>query len=155
MLSDRSRIIRSGIMLAFVVVVFGLLIQSRFRAYSLAPTLQPIDLRQFPVWLIPFVYIWDYFSHAWICLLFAFTTAGLLFEFLPKDVIVKRMGSSKASGYLLASIVAPFFTVCSCTMIPLFAGIMYAGAGIGPAIAFLLMAPAANIMTILALLLVI
>ena len=149
MLTQRVRIIRSGVMLAFIVVVFALLIISRIRAYSLAPTLQPLDLQQFPLWLIPIAYIWDYFSHAWICLLFAFTTAGLLYEFLPKDVIVKRMGSSKASGYILASLVAPFFTVCSCTMIPLFAGIMYAGAGIGPAIAFLLMAPAANIMTIL------
>ena len=59
------------------------------------------------------------------------------------------MSSSKATGYALAAGIAPFFTVCSCTMIPLFSGILYIGAGIGPAISFLLMAPAANILTIL------
>ena len=59
------------------------------------------------------------------------------------------MGSSKATGYALGAGIAPFFTVCSCTMVPLFGGILYSGAGIGPAIAFLLMAPAANILTIL------
>ncbi|MEM3627004.1 MAG: permease, partial [Candidatus Bathyarchaeia archaeon] len=42
-----------------------------------------------------------------------------------------------------------FLTVCSCTMVPLFGGVLYAGAGIGPAISFLLMAPASNILAIL------
>jgi len=59
------------------------------------------------------------------------------------------MGRGKAVGYGLALCMAPFLTVCSCTMVPLFGGILYAGAGIGPAITFLLMAPAANILTIL------
>ncbi|MBS7606765.1 permease [Candidatus Bathyarchaeota archaeon] len=45
--------------------------------------------------------------------------------------------------------IAPFLTVCSCTMVPLFAGVLYSGAGIGPALTFLLMAPASNILAIL------
>jgi len=68
---------------------------------------------------------------------------------MPKEVITKYMSSSKVAGYAIGAGLAPFFTVCSCTMVPLFAGILYTGAGIGPAITFLLMAPAANILTVL------
>jgi hypothetical protein len=118
-------------------------------AYSLAPTLEPKDFSRFSWYEIPFRYLWDYFYHAWICLLFAFTAAGLVYEFIPKEAITKYMGSKKIAGYALGAGLAPFFTVCSCTMVPLFAGILYTGAGIGPAITFLLMAPAANILTIL------
>lgn len=133
----------------FLSAVFAGLIYSRIMAYSLAPTMEPADFHGLPLWQIPLAYIWDYLSHGWICLLFAFVTAGIVYEFLPKDIVNKHMSSSKASGYALATGVAPFFTVCSCTMIPLFSGFLFAGAGIGPAIAFLLMAPAANILTIL------
>jgi len=98
---------------------------------------------------LPLVYLYDYFSHAWICLLFAFSMAGLIYELVPKEILTKHMGSSKVTGYTLALGIAPFLTVCSCTMVPLFAGILYAGAGIGPAITFLLMAPASNFLAIL------
>ncbi|MEM3666806.1 MAG: permease, partial [Candidatus Bathyarchaeia archaeon] len=108
-----------------------------------------IELRGYPLWAIPIVYLYDYFSHGTICLLFAFTVAGLIYEFVPKEAITKYMGSSKAVGYGLALGMAPFLTVCSCTMVPLFGGVLYAGAGIGPAISFLLMAPASNILAIL------
>jgi uncharacterized membrane protein YraQ (UPF0718 family) len=68
---------------------------------------------------------------------------------VPKEAITKYMSGSKVTGYSLAIGMAPFLTVCSCTMVPLFAGVLYTGAGIGPAITFLLMAPAANILSIL------
>ncbi|MGQ9538586.1 MAG: permease [Candidatus Bathycorpusculaceae bacterium] len=144
-----KRAIRAGIILGFIAVVIGLLIYSRIQAYSLAPTSAPIELRGYPLWMIPVVYLYDYFSHGTICLLFAFTVAGLIYEFVPKEAITKYMGSSKALGYGLALGMAPFLTVCSCTMVPLFGGVLYAGAGIGPAITFLLMAPASNILAIL------
>jgi len=144
-----KRTIRASIILAFIIVVIGLLIYSRIQAYSLAPTSTPIELRGYPLWAIPIVYLYDYFSHGIICLLFAFSVAGLIYEFVPKEAITKYMGSSKALGYGLALAMAPFLTVCSCTMVPLFGGILYAGAGIGPAITFLLMAPASNILAIL------
>jgi uncharacterized membrane protein YraQ (UPF0718 family) len=144
-----KRAIRAGIILAFIIVVVGLLIYSRIQAYSLAPTSTPIELRGYPLWTIPLVYLYDYFSHGTICLLFAFTVAGLIYEFVPKEAITKYMGSSKAVGYALALGIAPFLTVCSCTMVPLFGGVLYAGAGIGPAITFLLMAPASNILAVL------
>ena len=146
---ELARKFRTALLLLFVLVVIGLLIYSRIIAYSLAPTLKPADFSKYAWYEIPFYYLWDYISHAWICLLFAFTAAGLVYEFMPKDIITRYMGSSKAAGYLIGAGLAPFFTVCSCTMVPLFAGILYTGAGIGPAITFLLMAPAANILTIL------
>jgi uncharacterized membrane protein YraQ (UPF0718 family) len=111
--------------------------------------MKPADFHGLPLWYIPIAYVWDYLSHAWICLTFAFVMAGIIYEFIPKDIINRYMRSGKATGYAIAAGVAPFFTVCSCTMIPLFSGFLYAGAGIGPAISFLLMAPAANILTIL------
>jgi hypothetical protein len=147
--SGFKRKLRTASLLLFILVVVGLLVYSRIMAYSLAPTLEPADFSGLAWYEIPIYYLWDYVSHAWICLLFAFTAAGLVYEFMPKDLITRYMGSNKISGYLIAAGLAPLFTVCSCTMVPLFAGILYTGAGIGPAITFLLMAPAANVLTIL------
>ncbi|MEM3695051.1 MAG: permease [Candidatus Bathyarchaeia archaeon] len=143
------RKIKTSIILTFIAIVVALLIYSRIMAYSFAPQSKPVDLRGLPVWQIPIIYLIDYFSHGTICLLFAFTTAGLIYEFVPKEAITKYMSSGKVVGYGIALGIAPFLTVCSCTMVPLFAGVLYAGAGIGPAITFLLMAPAANILSIL------
>jgi len=148
-MTERLRIVRTTILLSFVVFVVGALIYSRIMAYSLAPTMQPSDFHGLPIWYIPVAYLLDYFSHGWICLLFAFVTAGLIYEFIPKEAITRYMGGNRVTGYALALGMAPFLTVCSCTMVPLFAGVLYSGAGIGPAIAFLLMAPSSNILAIL------
>ncbi|MFH1978351.1 MAG: permease [Candidatus Aenigmatarchaeota archaeon] len=148
-MNENTRIIRKVILILFIVAVFSLLIYSRIEAYSLVPTLQQSDLSKYMWFEIPIYYLWDYVSHAWICLLFAFVVAGLFYEFVPKTFFTKYMSSKKASGYLIGIIMAPFFTACSCTMVPIFAGLVYGGAGIGPAISFLLMAPAANILTII------
>lgn len=148
-MTEKKRLIRTAILLTFVLSVFGALVYTRIMAYSLAPTMKPADFHGLPVWYIPIAYLIDYFSHGWICLLFAFLTAGLIYELVPKEAITKYMSGSRATGYCLALGTAPFLTVCSCTMVPLFAGILYGGAGIGPAIAFLLMAPSSNILAIL------
>lgn len=126
-----------------------MLIESRIKAYSLAPVTKPEDFSKYAWYEVPVYFLWDYIGHGWRCLLFAFVAAGLVYEFVPKEFVTKYMGSSKAVGYAMGAGLAPFFTVCSCTMVPLFAGILYTGAGIGPAITFLLMAPSANILTIL------
>ncbi|MBS7651478.1 MAG: permease [Candidatus Bathyarchaeia archaeon] len=144
-----TRTIRTAILLAFIIFIFGALIYSRVMAYSLAPTMKTADFHGLPIWYIPIAYLIDYFSHGWICLLFAFVVAGLIYEMIPKDIITRYMSGSKSAGYILALIIAPFLTVCSCTMVPLFAGVLYSGAGIGPAITFLLMAPSSNILAIL------
>lgn len=148
-MTEKIRVLRSTIILIFIFFTVGYLIYSRIMAYSLAPTMKPADFHGLPVWEIPVAYLVDYFSHAWICLLFAFVAAGLVYEFIPKEAITKYMSGNKVTGYGLAIGMAPFLTVCSCTMVPLFASILYTGVGIGPAITFLLMAPAANILSIL------
>jgi len=148
-LGNLVRNARTLLISSFIIIVVGLLVYSRIMAYSLAPTMQPADFSKYAWYEIPVYYLWDYFSHAWICLLFAFTVAGLIYEFMPKDLITKYASSNKIAGYAIGALFAPFFTVCSCTMVPLFAGILYAGSGIGPAITFLLMAPSTNILTIL------
>jgi len=148
-MTDKTRTVRTTVLLAFVSAVFGALVYSRITAYSLAPAMKPADFRGLPLWYVPVAYLADYFSHAWICLTFAFVTAGLIYEFIPKEAITGHMSGRKATGYGLALGIAPFLTVCSCTMVPLFAGIVYSGAGLGPAITFLLMAPSANILAIL------
>ena len=146
---EKKRVIRTVTLLAFILFVFGALIYSRIMAYSLAPTMKPADFHGLPIWYIPIAYLIDYFSHGWICLLFAFVVAGLIYELIPKEWITRYMSGGRAVGYLLALGIAPFLTVCSCTMVPLFAGVLYSGAGIGPAITFLLMAPSSNILAIL------
>lgn len=144
-----SRRLRTFIILAFIAAVFSGLVYSRIVAFSLAPTMRQVDFSGLTWWQVPIAYVWDYISHAWICLLFAFTLAGLISELAPKQIITNHMRSKNPTSYLIASGLAAPFTVCSCTMVPLFAGILYAGSGIGPAVTFLLMAPASNIMTIL------
>jgi len=146
---NNIRLLRTSVLLIFVFAIIGALIYTRIMAYSLAPTMKPAHFQGLSLWEIPIAYILDYLSHGWLCLLFAFVAAGLVYEFMPKEVITRYMSSNRVVGYALGAGVAPFFTVCSCTMVPLFAGILYTGAGIGPAMTFLLMAPAANILTIL------
>ncbi len=146
---EKKRTIRTIILVAFIVAVFGGLVYSRIMAYSLAPTMKPADFQGLPIWYIPIAYIVDYFSHAWICLVFAFVAAGLVYELIPKTLITKYMGGNKLTAYGLALGMAPFFTVCSCTMVPLFTSVLYSGAGIGPAISFLLLAPSSNILAVL------
>jgi uncharacterized membrane protein YraQ (UPF0718 family) len=148
-ITKNRRTIRSVILIAFVLAVFAGLVYSRIMAYSLAPTMKPSDFHGLPIWYIPIAYIIDYFSHAWICLTFAFVAAGLVYELIPKGAITKYMGGNKLTAYALALGMAPFLTVCSCTMVPLFTSVLYSGAGIGPAISFLLLAPSSNILAIM------
>jgi hypothetical protein len=70
---------------------------------------------------------------------------------IPKDLLLPYLGkkSPKHVAYPIAVITGLLLAVCSCTVLPLFAGIRKGGAGIGPAIAFLYTAPATNIVAIL------
>jgi len=67
---------------------------------------------------------------------------------LSRHVLLNYLGSGRRVSYLLAALLSPLLTVCSMCVIPVFSGLVHAGAGIGPAIAFLLAVPAANIMAI-------
>jgi len=93
----------------------------------------------------------DYVSaHVLTCLVPAFFIAGAMAALLPKEKITAYLGSNipKYKAYPLAVVAGLLLAVCSCTILPLFAGIKKKGAGIGPAIAFLYTAPATNILAI-------
>jgi uncharacterized membrane protein YraQ (UPF0718 family) len=52
-------------------------------------------------------------------------------------------------SYGVASVSGSILAVCSCTVLPLFAGIWKRGAGLGPAVAFLYSGPAINVLAII------
>jgi len=89
-------------------------------------------------------------AHVLLCLLPAFFIAGALSALMPKEVITRYLGrdAPKWISYPAAAIGGFFLAVCSCTIMPLFAGIHKKGAGLGPAITFLFVGPAVNILAI-------
>jgi uncharacterized membrane protein YraQ (UPF0718 family) len=56
--------------------------------------------------------------------------------------------ASKPAAYGVASVSGMVLAVCSCSVLPMFAGIYAMGAGLGPASAFLYSGPAINVMAI-------
>lgn len=89
-------------------------------------------------------------AHVLLCLLPAFFIAGALAALLPKEAITRYLGraASKWISYPAAALGGFFLAVCSCTIMPLFASIYKKGAGLGPAITFLFVGPAINILAI-------
>lgn len=81
----------------------------------------------------------------------AFFLAGALYALFPKEKILRYLGpdSSKRIAYPMAVLGGLCLAVCSCTILPLFAGIRRCGAGLGPAIVFLYTAPATNFLAII------
>ena len=89
-------------------------------------------------------------EHVLTCLIPAFFIAGAIAVFVSQASVLKYFGSqaSKILSYSVASISGTVLAVCSCTVLPLFAGIYTRGAGIGPATAFLYSGPAINVLAI-------
>ncbi|OIO26446.1 hypothetical protein COX85_00430 [Candidatus Micrarchaeota archaeon CG_4_10_14_0_2_um_filter_55_9] len=99
-----------------------------------------------------FAAILDYVAaHTLFCLVPAFFIAGAMAALVPKSEFLRYLGknSPKIVAYPVAIVSGLLLAVCSCTVLPLFAGIRKSGAGLGPAIAFLYTAPATNIVAIL------
>lgn len=93
----------------------------------------------------------EYLSvHVLTCLIPAFFIAGAISALLKKDIILKYFGANapKWLCYPVAAVSGTVLAVCSCTILPMFAGIERKGAGIGPATAFLFSGPAINLMAI-------
>ena len=86
-------------------------------------------------------------QHVLTCLIPAFFIAGAISVFVKKDYILCYLGAKakKYISYSLASVSGAILAVCSCTILPLFAGIRKRGAGLGPATTFLYAGPAINI----------
>jgi uncharacterized membrane protein YraQ (UPF0718 family) len=89
-------------------------------------------------------------AHVLLCLLPAFFIAGAMSALIPKQTITRFLGRNirKTTSYPAAAAAGSLLAVCSCTIVPLFAGIFGKGAGLGPAITFLFFAPAANILAL-------
>jgi len=89
-------------------------------------------------------------EHVLTCLIPAFFIAGAIAVFVSQAAVLKYFGAQakKLLAYSVASVSGTILAVCSCTVLPLFAGIYTRGAGIGPATAFLYSGPAINVLAI-------
>ena len=90
-------------------------------------------------------------QHVLLCLIPAFFIAGAIANFISQENVIKYFGAgaNKFLSYTVASVSGTILAVCSCTVLPLFAGIYKRGAGIGPATAFLYSGPAINVLAII------
>jgi len=93
---------------------------------------------------------WYAREHVVLCLVPAFFIAGAISVFVSQASVMKYLGAkaNKVVAYGVASVSGTILAVCSCTVLPLFAGIYKMGAGLGPATAFLYSGPAINVLAI-------
>lgn len=93
---------------------------------------------------------WYAREHVILCLVPSFFIAGAIGVFVSQTSVMKYLGprANKALAYGVASVSGTILAVCSCTVLPLFAGIWRMGAGLGPATAFLYSGPAINVLAI-------
>lgn len=93
---------------------------------------------------------WYAQEHVLLCLIPALFIAGGISVFVNQSSVMRYLGpkAPKPVAYGVASVSGTLLAVCSCTVLPLFAGIWRMGAGLGPAIAFLYAGPAINVLAI-------
>ena len=94
---------------------------------------------------------WYAREHVLLCLVPAFFIAGAIGVFVGGASVMKYLGAraNKVLAYGVASVSGTILAVCSCTVLPLFAGVYKMGAGLGPATAFLYSGPAINVLAII------
>jgi hypothetical protein len=90
-------------------------------------------------------------QHVLLCLVPAFFIAGAIGQFVSQDAVLRYLGASapRLVAYGVASISGSVLAVCSCNVLPLFAGIYRRGVGLGPASAFLYSGPASNVLAMI------
>ena len=93
---------------------------------------------------------WYVRNHTLACVVPALFIAGAITTFLSKESVLKHLGpkASKTEAYSVASVSGTVLAVCSCSVLPMFAGIYRIGAGLGPAACFLYAGPAINVLAI-------
>jgi uncharacterized membrane protein YraQ (UPF0718 family) len=93
---------------------------------------------------------WYARNHTLACVVPALFIAGAITTFLSKEAVLRHLGpkARKVEAYSVASVSGTVLAVCSCSVLPMFAGIYRVGAGLGPASAFLYSGPALNILAI-------
>jgi len=94
---------------------------------------------------------WYAREHVVLCLIPAFFIAGAIGVFVRQAAVIRYLGAraNKGLAYGVASVSGSVLAVCSCTVLPLFAGIYRMGAGLGPACAFLYSGPAINVLAVI------
>ena len=126
--------------LALIVVVF------------LACFYLPVGLPRFDNAILEAFHLvkWYAQEHVLLCLIPAFFIAGAISVFVSQGAVMKYLGAkaNKVLAYGVAAVSGTILAVCSCTVLPLFAGIYRMGAGLGPACAFLYSGPAINVLAI-------
>ncbi|HOS99663.1 MAG TPA: permease [Acidobacteriota bacterium] len=103
------------------------------------------------IWESLYLVRWYAQEHVLLCLVPAFFIAGAISVFISQASVMKYLGAkaNKVVAYGVASVSGTILAVCSCTVLPLFAGIYRMGAGLGPAAAFLYSGPAINVLAII------
>jgi len=93
---------------------------------------------------------WYARNHTLACVVPALFIAGGIITFLSRDAVMRYLGpkSNRFWAYTVASVAGVVLAVCSCSVLPMFAGIYQLGAGLGPASAFLYSGPAINVLAI-------
>ena len=93
---------------------------------------------------------WYARNHTLACVVPALFIAGGIITFLSKEAVLRHLGprANKVEAYSVASVSGTVLAVCSCSVLPMFAGIYRVGAGLGPAAAFLYAGPAINILAV-------
>ena len=135
---DRKREVKFALGLAGVFVVFYYLPVGQAR-FDGALT-EALELTK-----------WYAREHVVLCLLPAFWIAGGIAAFVSQASVMRYLGpkAPKPLAYGVGAVSGTVLAVCSCTVLPLFAGIYRMGAGLGPAAAFLYSGPAINALAVI------
>jgi uncharacterized membrane protein YraQ (UPF0718 family) len=90
-------------------------------------------------------------THVLTCLVPAFLLAGAMVAFINQNAILNYLGAkaNKIKSFSMASVASFFLAACSCTVIPVSAGLFFSGAAIGVAFIVLWVAPSANILSLI------
>jgi len=93
---------------------------------------------------------WYARNHTLACVVPALFIAGAIITFLSQSSVIRYLGpkSNPVLAYAVASVAGCVLAVCSCSVLPMFAGIYNLGAGLGPATAFLYSGPGINVLAI-------
>ena len=93
---------------------------------------------------------WYAVHHTLACVVPAMFIAGAISTFLSRASVLRYLGprSNRIGAYMVASVAGIILAVCSCSVLPMFAGIYSMGAGLGPATSFLYSGPAINVLAI-------
>ncbi|MBM4042726.1 MAG: permease [Planctomycetes bacterium] len=93
---------------------------------------------------------WYVREHTLACVVPAMFIAGAISTFLSQASVMRYLGpkSPRFLAYTVGAVAGCILAVCSCSVLPMFAGIYAMGAGLGPGSAFLYSGPAINVMAI-------